>query len=156
MVDPKQFREVMGYFATGITVVTTHCDGKYDGLTVNAFTSVSLDPLLVLVCLDKRLSSLDAFKKSKRFGISILSEDQEQISRTFATSGSERPDSLYLSGQTGVPILKDAIATFECETTQIYEGGDHLIFVGEVKALATGKVDRRPLLYHRGRYAQLR
>src|SRR5437773_10548259 len=111
MVTSDQFRQVMGNFATGITVVTTRGqDGKPYGLTVNSFTSVSLDPVLVLVCLDNRLSGLQAFKESKHFGISLLSEHQEELSRMFAKKDSERPPNIYFDGKLGMPLLQTSLA----------------------------------------------
>ena len=155
MITSDQFRHVMGNFATGITVVTTRdADGQPCGLTVNSFTSVSLEPLLVLVCFDKRLSSLQAFKNSKRFGISMLSKEQEDLSRMFAKRESERPDSLYFEGRRGMPLLKNSLAVMECETIDIYPGGDHLIFLGEVKN-AEVLHGEQPLLYFRGKYRTL-
>jgi len=146
----------MGHFATGITVVTTlGPDGKPYGLTVNSFTSVSLDPLLVLVCLDNRLSSLHAFKDSKRFGVSILSEAQEDLSMLFAKKDSERPLSIYFQGKSGVPLLKNCLATLECETVAMYPGGDHTIFLGQVQALDVFDAATGPLLYFRGKYQRL-
>jgi flavin reductase (DIM6/NTAB) family NADH-FMN oxidoreductase RutF len=145
----------MGNFATGITVVTTRDrQGAARGLTVNSFTSVSLDPLLVLVCLDRKLSSLEAFETSKRFGVSMLSEDQEELSRLFAKRESERPESLYFEGKLGLPLLKNAMAVMECDTVEIYSGGDHFIFLGEVKTAEVLHVGQ-PLLYFRGKYRTL-
>src|SRR5436190_18009544 len=135
MVTSDQFRLVMGNLATGITVVTTRdSGGKPYGLTVNAFTSVSLNPLLVLVCLDHRLSGLQAFRESKHFGVSILSEHQEDLSRLFAKKDAERPSSIYFDGKLGLPLLRNSVAVMECETVKIYEGGDHQIFLGQVQA----------------------
>src|SRR5262252_8751288 len=132
MVNSDQFRQVMGNFATGITVVTTRDgSGKPYGLTVNSFTSVSLNPILVLVCLDNKVSGLQAFKDSKHFGVSVLSEHQEHLSRMFAKKDSERPPTIYFEGKLGVPLLKDCIATMECETMEVYAGGDHQIFLAE-------------------------
>jgi flavin reductase (DIM6/NTAB) family NADH-FMN oxidoreductase RutF len=155
MISPDQFRLVMGNFATGITVVTTRdANGQPCGLTVNSFTSVSLDPLLVLVCFDKRLSSLQAFRDTKWFGVSVLSEHQEEISRLFARRDSERPLSLYSDGRLGMPLVKNSLAVMECETVEIYEGGDHLIFLGAVKSGEVLQADH-PLLYFRGKYRTL-
>src|SRR5690349_14117647 len=99
MVTSEQFRHVMGNFATGMTVGTTRdSKGHPYGLTVNSFTSVSLNPLLLLVCLDNHLSGLQAFRDSKHFGISILSEHQEDLSRLFAKKDSERPSNIYFEG----------------------------------------------------------
>jgi flavin reductase (DIM6/NTAB) family NADH-FMN oxidoreductase RutF len=142
----------MGNFATGITVVTTRDKvGNPYGLTVNSFTSVSLNPVLVLVCLDLRLSGLQFFKDARHFGVSILSEHQEDISRVFAKKDAERPPAVYFDGKLGMPLLRNSLAVMECKTTQIYEGGDHLIFLGEVDNAEIVQADH-PLLYFRGKY----
>ena len=158
MVTPAKFREVMGNFATGVTVVTTRGkDHQPYGLTVNSFTSVSLNPVLVLVCLDNRLNTLRHFEYSRMFGVSILSENQEDLSRLFASKDSERPSSLYFEGPSGQPLLRNALAYLECETIEIYPGGDHQIFLGQVLAADTleAKDAAKPLLYFRGRYHRL-
>jgi flavin reductase (DIM6/NTAB) family NADH-FMN oxidoreductase RutF len=159
MVATDKFRQVLGNFATGITVVTTRgLDGKVYGLTVNSFTSVSLDPLLVLVCFDNRLSSLKHFKDSKKFGVSLLSEKQEHLSRMFALKDSERPDSIYFEGSAaGQPLLREALAFLECETVEVFPGGDHQIFLGKVVGadLLEGATGANPLLYFRGKYHRL-
>ena len=145
----------MGNFATGITIVTTRDrGGEPRGLTVNSFTSVSLNPVLVLVCFDNNLSSLQAFKDSKTFGVSMLGEDQEEMSRIFAKRDAERPLSLYFEGKLGIPLLKNSIAVMECETVATYPGGDHEIFLGEVKQ-AELLHPHKPLLYFRGKYRTL-
>jgi flavin reductase (DIM6/NTAB) family NADH-FMN oxidoreductase RutF len=152
MVPSDLFRQVMGNFATGITVVTTRdSHGQPYGLTVNSFTSVSLDPILVLVCLDNRLTGLQAFRDSKSFGVSILSEHQEDLSRMFAKKDSERPSSIYFDGKLGLPLLRNSLAVMECKTVKIYEGGDHQIFLGEVESAEVLQKDH-PLLYFRGKY----
>jgi flavin reductase (DIM6/NTAB) family NADH-FMN oxidoreductase RutF len=146
----------MGNFATGITVVSTRDkEGKPYGLTVNSFTSVSLNPILVLVCLDLRLSGLQLFKDAQHFGVSILSEHQEDISRMFAKKDAERPPAIYFEGNLGVPLIKNSLAVMECKTIQIYEGGDHLIFLGEVDNAELLQPDH-PLLYFRGKYHQVK
>jgi len=146
----------MGNFATGITVVTTRdSKGNPYGLTVNSFTSVSLNPVLVLVCLDNHLSGLQAFRESKHFGVSILSEHQEDVSRMFAKKDSERPSNIYFEGKVGLPLLKNALAIMECETVKIYEGGDHQIFLGEVQNAEVMQQDH-PLLYFRGKYRHVK
>ena len=145
----------MGNFATGITVVTTRDkDGKPYGLTVNSFTSVSLNPVLVLVCLDVRLSGLQSFRDSRHFGVSILSEHQEDVSRMFAKKDAERPTEIFFEGKLGMPLLKNALAIMECQTVKIYEGGDHLIFLGEVDNAENIQPDH-PLLYFRGKYRKV-
>lgn len=155
MVTSDQFRQVMGNFATGITVVTTRdVNGNPYGLTVSSFTSVSLDPVLVLVCLDNRLSGLDAFKKSKHFGVSILTDKQEDASRIFAKKDTERPISLYFEGKLGIPLLRNSLAVMECKVVEVYSGGDHQIFMGEVETAELLGTDH-PLLYFRGKYQRL-
>lgn len=156
-VSSKKFREVMGHFATGVTVVTTRDrNGEPYGVTVNAFTSVSLDPLLVLVCLDNSLSGLAAFQESGRLAVSILSEDQQQDSNFFAKSGSDRTQYSYLQGPAGLPLLPGALATLECRIVEIHPGGDHLILLGEVESAQLGESDSaRPLLYFGGAYRRL-
>src|SRR5262245_60795878 len=152
MVTSDLFRQVMGNFATGITVVTTRNNhGDAYGLTVNSFTSVSLDPILVLVCLDNRLSGLQAFRDSKHFGVSILSDHQEDVSRMFAKKDSQRPASVYFEGKLGLPLIRNSVAVMECETVKIYEGGDHQIFLGKVQNSEVLQNDH-PLLYFRGKY----
>ena len=157
MVTSDKFREVMSNFATGITVVTTvDKHGKPYGLTVNSFTSVSLDPVLVLVCLDNRLSGLVSFKNCKKFGVSMLSEHQEDLSRMFAKKDSERPPNIYVEGKLGMPLLRNALAVMECETVEMYAGGDHTIFLGEVKTAEVFEAGMNPLLYFRGKYRGLK
>jgi flavin reductase (DIM6/NTAB) family NADH-FMN oxidoreductase RutF len=158
MVTTDKFREVMGNYTTGITIVTTRGkDGEVYGLTVNSFTSVSLDPLLVLVCFDNRLSSLSHFKHSKKFGVSILSEHQEQLSRMFAKKDSERPPDIYFEGSEGQPLLRDALAYMECETVEVYPGGDHEIFLAKILTANTlaAASGIKPLMYFRGKYHRL-
>ena len=158
MVTADLFRQLLGNWATGVTIVATPGkDGKPYGLTVSSFTSVSLDPPLVLVCLDNRISGLQAFKDSGKFGVSILGERQDNLSTTFAKKDSVRPPELYFTGKTGVPLINDAIATLECKTHAIYPGGDHQILLGEVESgtLGTAQDGAGPLLYFRGKYAKL-
>ena len=145
----------MANFATGITVVTTvDKHAKPYGLTVNSFTSVSLDPVLVLVCLDNKLSGLQAFRDSKHFGVSVLSEDQEDLSRLFAIKDAERPASIYFDGKLGMPLLRNSLAIMECETMATHLAGDHTIFVGQVQHAEVMEAGK-PLIYFRGRYQRL-
>src|SRR5206468_6547055 len=115
---------------------------------------VSLNPLLVLICLDNKLTGLQAFNESKRFGVSLLSERQEHLSRLFAKKDSERPDCIFYEGKLGMPLIRDALAIMECDTAATYPGGDHTIFVGHVR---TAEVldDANPILYFRGKYRNL-
>jgi 3-hydroxy-9,10-secoandrosta-1,3,5(10)-triene-9,17-dione monooxygenase reductase component len=158
MVTSDRFREVMSNFTTGITVVTTRGkDGQVYGLTVNSFTSVSLDPLLVLVCFDNHLSTLAHFKDSRQFGVSMLSANQEPLSQLFAKKNSVRPAELYFDGPHGLPLLRNCLAYLECETVHIYPGGDHQIYVGKVLTANIGEAQSGlgALLYFRGKYHRL-
>ncbi len=150
------FRKVAGSFATGVTVVTTQDrEGVPYGLTVNSFTSVSLDPPLVLVCLDNRLTGLDIFLESGRFAVNILTNDQRDISNHFASRGTDRSQGPYAPGRTGVPVVTGSMAWFECETIHNYAGGDHVILVGEVRAAGLGDSEAEPLLFFQGRYRDI-
>jgi flavin reductase (DIM6/NTAB) family NADH-FMN oxidoreductase RutF len=158
MVTADLYRQVMGNWATGVTIVSTiGREGRPYGLTVSSFTSVSLDPVLILVCLDNRLSGLQDFKTSGKFGVSVLSESQEDVSRVFARKDTERPAELYDTGATGVPLIRDALATLECETVAMYEGGDHTIFLGKVQAaeLRSCRDGQGALAYFRGKYHKI-
>ena len=154
--DARSFRQALGCFATGITVVTSvGLDGEYLGFTANSFNSVSLDPPLVLFSLDRGAYSLKAFEAAGVFAINILREDQEAVSIAFARALSNKWEGVRTEiWQTGSPILVDALASFDCETTSMHDGGDHVIFVGRVLRLRAG-VDGRPLLYFRGTYRQI-
>ena len=154
--DPRSFRQALGCFATGITVVTSvGLDGEYLGFTANSFNSVSLDPPLVLFSLDRGAYSLKAFEAAGVFAINILREDQEAVSIAFARALSNKWEGVRTEiWQTGSPILIDALASFDCETTSMHDGGDHVIFVGRVLRLRAG-ADGRPLLYFRGAYRQI-
>jgi flavin reductase (DIM6/NTAB) family NADH-FMN oxidoreductase RutF len=158
MITTDLYRQVMGNWGTGITIVTTKDknDQPY-GLTVSSFTSVSMDPILVLVCLDDRLSGLQFFKDSMKFGVSILSESQQEVSRMFAKKDTARPPELYFNGETGIPLIRDSLVTLECETVDVYPGGDHSIFLGKVVAaeLHGAMQGVKPLLYFRGKYERL-
>jgi flavin reductase (DIM6/NTAB) family NADH-FMN oxidoreductase RutF len=157
-VDLDSFRDALGRFATGITVVTTRTpDGVDHAMTANAFTSVSIDPFLVLVCVEKIARFHDAVLETGLWGVSVLGERAVEASNWFATRG--RPLENQLAGfpytrgpATGAALFSDALATVECRTTGIYEGGDHDIVVGEVLSLAVPRPDDRPLLYFQGKY----
>jgi flavin reductase (DIM6/NTAB) family NADH-FMN oxidoreductase RutF len=156
--DRNELRRVMSHFATGVTVVTTHDgQGRCYGLTANAVCSVSLDPPLILVCVDKRAESHPAFELSQAFVVNILGEGQEEISQRFAVSGGEKFVGLACrNGGTGAPILDGALAHVECRVVAAHEAGDHTIYVGEVESAETADTaEGRPLLFFRGRYHQL-
>jgi flavin reductase (DIM6/NTAB) family NADH-FMN oxidoreductase RutF len=152
--DRRAFRNALGCFATGVTVVTTVTDaGEPVGLTANSFSSVSLDPPLVLFCLDRASHNLDAFRAAGRFAVNVLGDDQRDLSVRFSTTIGDRWDGVvWERWETGAPVLNGCLAALDCETEAIHEGGDHVIIVGRVKRLAA-VADGKPLLYFRGNYA---
>ncbi|HEV8406592.1 MAG TPA: flavin reductase family protein [Sphingomicrobium sp.] len=154
--DQRTLRDALGCFATGVTVVTCVDEtGRPAGLTVNSFTSVSLDPPLLLVCLHKMAASSGALTAATHFAINVLQTEQQPASITFSTRVEDRFGSTPWScGEAGAPILRDSLCVFECERFAAYEGGDHHILVGKVvKASFDAAVD--PLLYFRGSYRRL-
>jgi len=154
-IDPRELRNVMGHFATGVTIITTKDNtGKPFGLTANAFSSLSLAPPLVLVCVDKTVDCYACFEDSKVFAVNFLSEEQEQLSRRFATKGIEKFEGVACrSGELGTPVLEGTLGHIECKVVNSYEGGDHTIYVGEIQgASASGD---RPLLFFKGKYYRL-
>lgn len=156
-IEPKDFRDTVGCFATGITIITTvEPDGSPVGLTANSFTSLSLDPPMVLFCLDYKVASFDAFQAGAHFAVNILSTGQQDLSNRFAKSGPEKWDGIaFDTWDTGSPILPGCVASMECKVASINEGGDHVIIVGEVVRMERAGGDVMPLLYFRGGYANL-
>lgn len=159
MVDEaaRHFRDVSGAFATGITLVTAVRDGIYTGLTVNSFTSVSLNPMLVLVCIDLTAESHPVITESGAFAINVLRREHEEVSRAFATKDPGKHDAIInlrvRLGVTGCPILEDALAYIEARVVQEIHAGDHTIFIGEVVDCARYEGD--PILFYRGKYRAL-
>ncbi|HVR71636.1 MAG TPA: flavin reductase family protein [Vicinamibacteria bacterium] len=154
-IEPDEFRRALAQLASGVTAVTTRdAAGRPLGLTVTAFSSVSLAPPLVLVCVDERSETHAGFRESGRFGVSLLADDQEEVSRRFAGGGPLKFETTPLvEGATGVPLVAGAVAHLECRVVATHTAGDHAIYVGEVVAAAVHP--GRPLLYHRGRYHRL-
>ena len=145
----------MGHFATGVTVITTKDkDGTPQGLTANAFMSLSLNPPLILISVDKGATCYSCFEAQNGFTVNFLSEEQEEISRRFATKGVDKFAGLnWKEGSNGAAILDGILGHVECKITQCYDGGDHTIVVGEiVDASAAGE---RPLLFFKGKYQKL-
>ncbi len=162
MLEPDDFRQALGHFPTGVTVVTAwDADRRATGLTASSFTSVSLDPPLILICVAHKAQSYPAIKAGGRFAVNILTTGQEHVSRRFATSPTGSADEKfagidYRQGALGLPILKDALAALECTVVHAYPGGDHTIFVAQVEAAdCRGDSGLEPLLYYRGRYTRL-
>ncbi len=154
-IDKDLFRAVLGRFASGVTIVTTvDRDGRDQGMTVSAFSSLSLDPPLVLVCIDHGASLWPVLETANHFAINILASGQEALSRRFSSREGERFEGIGFSrGSTGVALLDDTLAAVECTITARIAQGDHSILVGSVDyGIAR---DLQPLLYYRGGYASL-
>ena len=151
--DARRFRNALGAFATGVTIVTTRdVAGKDVGLTANSFNSVSLEPPMVLWSLAKAARSLPAFLAATHFAVHVLAADQEELSLRFAARGAEKFTGLDLErNAAGVPLLRGCSARFQCRTAFRHEGGDHVIFVGAVESFDHS--DSPPLVFHGGRYA---
>lgn len=154
-IDPRELRNVYGAFATGVTIITTKdTNGKPFGLTANSYTSLSLDPPLVLVCVDKKVDCYACFEQSKVFAVNFLAEGQDQLSTRFATKGIEKFEGVAIrEGSIGVPLLEGTIGYIECTLVNGFEGGDHTIYVGEVQAASAS--GERPLLFFKGKYKKL-
>lgn len=156
VVTPTAFRAALGRFASGVTVITVpKREDEIHGMTASAFCSVSLQPPLVLVCIDHLAETYLHVREIGRFGVSILREEQEALSEFFADP-ERNPDAAYRLGieyrymKSGMPVLKNVLANLDCEVVNAYDGGDHTIFVAEVKE--TEVAEGAPLLYFRGRY----
>jgi flavin reductase (DIM6/NTAB) family NADH-FMN oxidoreductase RutF len=154
-VSKDEFRAALSRFASGVTIVTTtDKDDRPAGITVSAFASVSLDPPLVLACIDNRASVHACLTEGAHFAINILAEDQEHLSRRFAAKDQDRfGDISHRTGVTGAPLLDGALAVLECLVVGVYPGGDHSIVVGQVES--TTVAEHRPLAYYRGAYGRL-
>ncbi|MCE0534972.1 flavin reductase family protein [Kineosporia rhizophila] len=159
-VDQGTFRRAVGRFATGVCVVTS-LEGRLDhAMTVNAFTSVSLDPLLVLVCVEREARFHDAVVEAGVWGVSVLDSGQRPVADWLANRGRPLIGQLdriphHRGPETGVALLDEAVATLECRTTDVYPGGDHNIVLGEVVAASVPGDRAGALLYHRGAYARI-
>ena len=151
--DPHAFRAALGTFTTGVTIITTRAaDGEFVGITANSFNSVSLNPPMVLWSLAKNARSLATFSSAKHWNVHVLSVDQEDLSGRFARQGEDKFAGLELDeGISKAPLLKQCTARFQCRTAFSYDGGDHVIFVGEV--LAYDHSDLPPLAFQSGQYA---
>ncbi len=155
-IDKRKLRDAMGSFATGVCVVTVAPERSAPiGMTINSFSSVSLEPPLVLWSIQYTSECFGAFNVADKFAINILSAEQQEHSNKYARKGEHELDAQhYCVGRTGNPLLRDALACFECRVWARYPGGDHLILVGEVLELTT-RPTGRPLLFHKGRYAKI-
>ena len=154
-MDAKAFRRACAKYATGITIAAAiDGQGAPHGLTVNSFTSVSMTPPLVLVCIDYSSNTLPVFRQAAGYGISVLGEEQEPLSARFATRGQDRFDGVaWKAGETGVPLLDGALAHLECVTRNVVEAGDHAVFIAEVVRIQTR--EGKPLLFFDSAYRRL-
>jgi len=155
--DPRALRNAFGAFATGVTLVTTvGPDGKPIAMTANSFSSVSLDPPLLLWCIDKASDRLAVFEASPHFAINILAEHHKTLSSRFATKGQPYMDGVEcVTGESGCPVIPDACAIFECERVARHDAGDHIIYIGRVRRFETPEGAGKPLVFHRGNYSVL-
>jgi flavin reductase (DIM6/NTAB) family NADH-FMN oxidoreductase RutF len=154
-IDQHELRRVMGHFATGVTIITTRDrEGAPQGLTANAFMSLSLNPPLVLVSVDKGATCYACFEPENPFTVNFLSDHQEEISRRFATKGCDKFAGLqWMEGSNGAAILEGVMGYVECRIAKCYEGGDHTIVLGEI--LNVSASGERPLLFFKGKYQKL-
>ena len=161
-IAPGDFRTALGRFGSGITIMSTLQDGVAHAMTANAFTSVSLDPPLVLVCVDKGVRMHDAVLDCGFWAVSVLADSQQPIAERFAKSGRDLHSqfdgiSTAPGPKTGCPLIEGALSWLECRTWATYDGGDHTIVVGEVLSLGTdGPADPAALMYYAGQYRALR
>jgi flavin reductase (DIM6/NTAB) family NADH-FMN oxidoreductase RutF len=155
---PREFRDALGLYPTGIAIVTTiDSDGAPTGVTVNSFTSVSLEPPLILVSLARTSRSLDAFHRASHFAVSLLRDDQRQASSAFASTKTDRFSLVrHRAGLGGCPVIEPHLVAFECETHARYDGGDHVLVLGKVLRIdPDSSGPPNPLLYFRGQYREL-
>jgi flavin reductase ActVB len=151
-INSEDFRNAMSRFASGVTVVTTKdAAGDPHGITVSAFSSVSLDPPLVLICIENAAGSVHAFKQSKMFVVNVLSREQIELSERFAAQIADKFAGVDLDLDIdGIPVLSNCLVNLSCRVRNVYDGGDHTIFVGEVESSIVAEGD--PLIYFRGDY----
>jgi flavin reductase (DIM6/NTAB) family NADH-FMN oxidoreductase RutF len=154
-ITNDEFKAALGRFASGVTVVTTKdSDGKLHGLTVSAFCSVSMNPPLILVCILKTTGSYSSFEESKAFVVNILDESQQHASNHFASHLADKfVGQKYQLNENGLPVLADCLVNLECDLKHSYDGGDHTIFVGEIKTATIH--EGKPLVYWFNKYRQL-
>jgi flavin reductase (DIM6/NTAB) family NADH-FMN oxidoreductase RutF len=153
-IDPPLFRHALSQFASGVTVVTARdTAGRAYGLTISSFASVSLEPPLILVSVDRKSDSHPGFRDTGKFAVSVLAEGQEDVSRRFATKESDKFTVPMVEGRLGLPLVPGALAHLECEVKSATDAGDHVIYVGLV--LHAEVRPGRPLVYHRGCYRRV-
>ncbi|GAB4430065.1 MAG: flavin reductase family protein [Anaerolineae bacterium] len=151
-IDPREFRNTLGRFATGITVITTHQQGEIIGMTANAFISVSLEPPLILVSVDKKAHMHQALLQAERYGVSMLAEGQQSLSNHFAGRPENHAD-VRFEERHGMPVVAGSIAYIVARIVEAHPAGDHTLFIGEVEFLEHRPGN--PLLYYGGQYRHL-
>lgn len=153
----REFRDALGQFATGVCVITANPPGETPfGMTVNSFASVSLDPPLVLWSLQKDSECAPAFASTKQFAVNILKSDQEAVSNRYAKKGAHSLDAgTFRQGRSGCVVLKESLTCFECDIEARHDGGDHIILIGRVLEMQNSPTGK-PLLFHAGKYGELR
>jgi flavin reductase (DIM6/NTAB) family NADH-FMN oxidoreductase RutF len=146
------FRSNLAAFSTGVAIVTTICpEGENVGLTINSFSSLSLDPPMVLWCIGKRSQSVPLFQKGRPFTINVLTQKQQNLAQIFSSQNNDRFKDVALTGDpTGAPIIEGCLSWFECNVDNVFEGGDHYIVTGLVTSF--GRRDEKPLVFHEGQY----
>jgi len=158
-VTAAEYRRALGCFGTGVTIITLDDEGEVHGMTANAFTSVSLDPMLVLVCVDRKARTHSHLHSRKRFGVNVLAEDQRAISQYYANPEREHSKAEQEAGAKfdrtahGTPVLNGALAYLECRLHTVQDAGDHTIFIAEVEDVVVREGD--PLLFYRGQYRKV-
>lgn len=154
-VNSDSFKQALGRFASGVTIVTAADGDRLSGLTVSAFSSVSLDPPLVLICINKQSSAVDTLRSGQVFAVNFLSDEQVALSNHFASRTTDKfSDSTYHLGSLGAPILEGCLAHLECSLVQEIDAGDHYVYIGQVESSDLDDT-KRPLLYYHGRYETL-
>ena len=154
-VEPDRFRTVMGHFATGVAVVTVNTPSGPQGMTANAVASLSLDPVLVLVCFDNGARTLPEVERAGRFGVNVLAAGQEELARRFASKEDTKFAAVPHSVHDGIPVIDGAHAWVGCDLERLVPGGDHTIGIGAVHAAELGAEGAEPLLWYRGGYTSL-
>lgn len=152
-MDDQTFRHAMGKFATGVTVIVTETDGEVHGMTANAFMSVSLDPKLIIVSIDKRARILEKMNEAQTFSVNFLRKDQIDYSKIFAGQIKEKREVSFTRLQ-NLPVIEDALASIACTVHNVHDEGDHILFVGNVLDITVNDGD--PLLFYSGRYREMK
>lgn len=158
-ITPEEFRKALGYFATGVTVVTVaRGEGSVHGMTANAFSSVSLEPPLILVCVEHSARTYPLLQQCQSFGVNVLHEGQQAVARYFADADQDHETRVpagvdYCWSERGTPLLRDCLVQLDCTLADSHKAGDHTVFFGEVSRAEVR--EGRPLLFHRGQFCQL-